>query len=196
MMGRIDLAGKLDDARARVDAESPVEDRGLAKFARLARKDARIRADQDAALTALAKGLMRRRPAKSERITENTLIRIAIDLLLSHADDLRGSTELELRSSVLPGVPNYRTSALPEVRGGERRSFAGSEMPASALPDSRTVDMPRVEGSAVPESGSSGERDSRHPKLGTHGFPVRPDVGRDIAVEANPLGGHGGVVRR
>ena len=195
-MGKVDLAVKLDDARARVDAESPVEERGLAKFARLARKDARIRADQDAALTALAKGLMRRRPAKSERITENTLIRIAIDFLLFHAEDLRGSTEDELRNSVLPGVANFRTSAVPEVRSGERRSFAGSEVPAPALPDSRTVDMPRVGGSAVPESGSSGERDFRHPAVPEYGPTVRLGGRRDIAVEPNPLGGRGGVVRR
>ncbi|WP_272192193.1 hypothetical protein, partial [Acinetobacter baumannii] len=137
-MGRIDLATKLEDARSRVDAESPVEERGLAKFARLARKDARIRADQDAALNALAKALMRRRPAKGERITENTLIRIAIDRLLSRAGDLRGSTEDELRNAVVPGVPNFRASAVPDVRSGELRSFAGSEVPASAVPNSRT----------------------------------------------------------
>ena len=195
-MGRVDLASRLDDARARVDAESPVEERGLAKFARLARKDARIRADQDAALTALAKALMRRRPAKGERITENTLIRIAIDLLLSRADDLRGSTEDELRRSVVPGVPNFRTSAVADVRSGERRSFAGPEGPASAMPDSRTVDMPRVGGSAVPESGSSGGRDFRHPAVPEYGPTVRLGGRRDIAVEPNPLGGHGGVVRR
>ena len=47
-----------------------------------------MRADQDVALTALANELMRRRPVKAERITENTLIRVAIDLLLAPADEL------------------------------------------------------------------------------------------------------------
>ena len=195
-MGRVDLAGKLEDARARVEAESPVEERGLAKFARLARKDARIRADQDAALTALAKSLMRRRPAKGERITENTLIRIAIDLLLSRADELRGSTEDELRNAVVPGVPNFRTSAVADVRRGELRSFAVSEGPASAIPNSRTVDGPNAHASAVPQSGSPGGRDSRHPGLPEYGRNARLDVRRDSAEAPNPLGGHGGAVRR
>lgn len=35
-----------------------------------------------------------------ERITENTLIRIAIDLLLTHPDDLEGVTEAQFRESV------------------------------------------------------------------------------------------------
>ena len=113
-MAKVDLAGKLEDARARVNAEVPVEDRGLAKFARLTRKDARVRADQDAALTALAKTLMRRRPVKAERITENTLIRVAIDLLLAHADQLRGCTEDELRGSITSAVTDSRTSAVPK----------------------------------------------------------------------------------
>ena len=129
-MRRVDLAGKLDDARARVEAETPAEDRGLAKFARLARKDLRMRADQDAALTALAKSLMRRRPVKSERITENSLIRVAIDLLLAHADELRGSTEDELRHSVTaalrnsgtPTSPESRSSGLPHVGNARSRS--------------------------------------------------------------------------
>lgn len=115
-MTRVDLADRLEDARARVEAETPAAERGLAKFARLTRKDARVRADQGAALSALAKTLMRRRPAKAERLTENTLIRVAIDLLLAHADDLRGSTEEELRNSVIPGLPNSRTPAFADIR--------------------------------------------------------------------------------
>jgi hypothetical protein len=118
-VGQIDLAGKLEHARLRVEAAQPPEQRGLAKFARLTRKDTRIRADQDAALTALAKTLMRRRPVKAERITENTLIRLAIDLLLTHAQALRGSTEDELRHSLTSGLPNARTAELSGIRTSE-----------------------------------------------------------------------------
>lgn len=50
---------------------------------------------------------MARRETRTERLTENTLIRVAIDLLLAHAAELHGSTEDELRDSVTP-VP--RTS--------------------------------------------------------------------------------------
>jgi hypothetical protein len=35
-----------------------------------------------------------------ERITENTLVRLAIDLLLANAGQLQGSTEDELRRSL------------------------------------------------------------------------------------------------
>ena len=141
MMGRVDLAGKLDDARARVEAEIPVEHRGLAKFARLNRKDARVRADQDAALTALAKTLMRRRPAKAERITENTLIRVAIDLLLAHQDTLRGATEDELRESVTPALRDFGASAVPEHRSPEHtnsRTSAVRKLRPSEPPNSDT----------------------------------------------------------
>ena len=139
-MAKVDLAGKLDDARARVEAETPVEDRGLAKFARLTRKDARVRADQDAALTAFAKTLMRRRPVKAERITENTLIRVAIDLLLAHADELRGSTEDELRR-----LRHFRTSSLRDFRTPQLRNTGSDrqrQSRASALREARTAALP------------------------------------------------------
>lgn len=139
-LAKVDLAGMLSDARARVDAETPVEDRGLAKFARLARKDARIRPDQDAALTALAKALMRRRPTKTERITENTLIRVAIDLLLAHANTLHGSTEDELRTSVTfalrnPDRSEPPDSLTPEVRDSGSPARADSAAPAPCHSD-------------------------------------------------------------
>lgn len=37
---------------------------------------------------------------KAERITENTLMRVAVDLLLSKASELEGLTEEELRASL------------------------------------------------------------------------------------------------
>lgn len=148
-MGRVDLAGKLDDARARVEAETAVEERGLAKFARLTRKDARVRADQDAALTALAKTLMRRRPAKAERITENTLIRVAIDLLLAHADELRGSTEDELRNSVTSGLRDSVSSAL-RSSGTPDVADSGS----LGLPHSERPELPQARRAGIPDYGS------------------------------------------
>ena len=82
-MAKVDLAEKLSDVRARVSAEMMGDAQpGLPKFARLTRKEARVREDQYAALSTLARTLMRRRKVKDERITENTLIRVAIDLLL------------------------------------------------------------------------------------------------------------------
>jgi hypothetical protein len=69
-------------------------------YRRLARKEARVREDQYVALSRLVRVLARRRTDRSgPRLTENTLIRIAIDLLLARADGLAGNTEDEIRAS-------------------------------------------------------------------------------------------------
>lgn len=72
----------------------------LPKYLKLERKEARLRQDQIDALTDLTRKLNRKKQGKSsERLTDNTLIRVAIDLLLSKADLLEGTTEEELRRS-------------------------------------------------------------------------------------------------
>ena len=73
------------------------------KFLRLQRKDTLIWPEQLERLTVLQRALNRKRPrGQGERITENTLIRLAIDLLLSRQAELAGASEDELRRSVLP----------------------------------------------------------------------------------------------
>lgn len=64
------------------------------------RKEARLRPDQYARLTEESRRLNRAKKPGGERITENTLIRIAIDLLLERSDQLAGASEIELRKSV------------------------------------------------------------------------------------------------
>jgi outer membrane protein OmpA-like peptidoglycan-associated protein len=64
------------------------------------RKETRLRPDQYAVLTEHARRLNRAKGTGGERITENTLIRVAIDLLLARADQLQGVDETELRNSV------------------------------------------------------------------------------------------------
>lgn len=64
------------------------------------RKETRLRADQYSTLTLESRRLNRAKGTGGERITENTLIRVAIDLLLAKADQLAGATEAELRKSV------------------------------------------------------------------------------------------------
>ena len=44
--------------------------------------------------------LVRARRGGGERITENTLVRVAVDLLLERADALNGGTEAELLRSL------------------------------------------------------------------------------------------------
>ena len=76
------------------------ESLALPKYQTLDRKETRLRADQLEALNTVTKGLNRKRRGKGERLTDNTLIRVAVDLLLSRADELQGMTEEELRQSL------------------------------------------------------------------------------------------------
>jgi hypothetical protein len=64
---------------------------------------------------------------KTERITENTLIRIAIDVLLAHAAGLRGSTEDELRTSVTSELRNSTAPVLPDTQASRLTNTVSSE---------------------------------------------------------------------
>ena len=71
----------------------------LPKYLQLVRKEARLREDQYEQLTLLARKLSRASRGEGERITENTLIRVAVDMLLEKQDSLIGSTEEEIKQS-------------------------------------------------------------------------------------------------
>ena len=66
----------------------------------LVRKETRLKQEQFDELSQLSRKLNRQRKSTGDRITENTLIRVAIDLLLSQSDKLEGKTEDELRKSL------------------------------------------------------------------------------------------------
>jgi hypothetical protein len=87
-----------------VTPEPAPEPSGLPKYLRLVRKEARVREDQFNQLTQLTRQINKARRRQhgvvGERITENTLIRVAIDLLLEHCERLTGVTEEELRHAV------------------------------------------------------------------------------------------------
>jgi len=72
------------------------------KYLRMERKEARLHVDQVDALAAVVRRLNRGRQHRGsgERITENSLIRVAVDLLLDRADDLAGVSEADLLVSV------------------------------------------------------------------------------------------------
>lgn len=71
------------------------------KWQTLERKEVRLRADQLANLTELRRQVSAQRKNKSEIITDNTLIRLAVDfLLVQGAWRLKGDTEDELRRSL------------------------------------------------------------------------------------------------
>jgi hypothetical protein len=81
-------------------------------YLRFVRRDLRARAEQLEAVAALRRRITadRARAERSERITDNTLIRVAIDLLLAHGDELAGATEDQIRESALRAAPpRYRS---------------------------------------------------------------------------------------
>lgn len=71
-----------------------------AHWTELERLEARLRDDQVESLDALARRLNKQRNSEGERITKNTLLRVAADLLLAQQSDAAGSTEAEIRASL------------------------------------------------------------------------------------------------
>ena len=69
-------------------------------YLRYQRKETRLREEQQNGLTLLARRLSRAKESGGERITENTLIRVAVDLLLARSAELAGSDETALRNSL------------------------------------------------------------------------------------------------
>lgn len=65
------------------------------------RTEARLRQDQLDGLAALRRTVAANRTDKTERITDNTLLRLAVDLLMEHAGRIRGNTESEMRRSLI-----------------------------------------------------------------------------------------------
>ena len=99
-------------------------------YRRLARKEVRLREDQYVALSGLVRVLGRRRVRRNgPRLTENTLIRVAIDVLLSRSHRLLGDTEDELRRSVVDDATNPHSAESPD----STRSPQGEEERRSDL---------------------------------------------------------------
>jgi len=110
------ILGEGEQGAGSGTAGSPEPHRsGDPKWATLERKEARLRSDQLTDLADLRRHLGAHRRNRSEIITDNTLIRVAVDLLLQgHAHRLHGDTEEALLASVLP----------------RRRAVAAAEEPA------------------------------------------------------------------
>ena len=92
--------GEATTAReqSRDEAATPGGPPRVPKYLALERKEARLRGDQVDSLASLARRVNRQKPSRGgERITENTLIRVAVDWLLSQEDYVGGSTEEEIR---------------------------------------------------------------------------------------------------
>lgn len=90
---REEKPGEAPPAQASPPGEGPGE-RPLPPYLTYVRKECRLRPDQLDALTALARRLNRERKGKGERITENTLIRWAVDMLLEKLKEETASPHL------------------------------------------------------------------------------------------------------
>lgn len=69
-------------------------------YDKLKAKTLRFHESQSDALQALVRVVNEQRAVKKERITDNTLIRLAVELLLERQDELAGSNEAELAASL------------------------------------------------------------------------------------------------
>lgn len=99
--------GRTESRSAGVtDSQTPAP-----KWATLERKEARLRTDQIEALAALRRRVSAQRADRSEIITDNTLIRIAVDALLAHGDHLHGDTEEQLLQSLARPARRTRRAA-------------------------------------------------------------------------------------
>jgi hypothetical protein len=72
----------------------------LPKYLTLERKEVRLPSAHIDELTRLVRRLNRQRKGKDERITENTLIRIAVSLLADFGERIEGNNENELLESL------------------------------------------------------------------------------------------------
>ncbi|CAN5179943.1 hypothetical protein BH11ACT2_BH11ACT2_20360 [soil metagenome] len=70
-----------------------------AAYLRFVRKETRLRDDQQNALTTHARRLSRARSKSAPRITDNTLIRVAVDLLLEWIESASGDDEAAILKS-------------------------------------------------------------------------------------------------
>ena len=133
-----DCLGKLEDLRELIDrevAETPVqptvtveppiiepqaasEPQPKPHYQSFVRKEARLTNYQLEQLTILARKLNRQRKGKGDRITENTLIRVAVDLLLNNPQELDHLRFLELpeSDSTANNQPTYLSFNRKEAR--------------------------------------------------------------------------------
>ena len=72
----------------------------LPTYLRLVRKETRLREDQQNQLTLEARRLNRAKAAGTPRITDNTLIRVAVDLLLERVAQASGDDESSILRSL------------------------------------------------------------------------------------------------
>jgi len=91
-------AAPKPEVSARAPLASELSDRP--SYLRFVRKETRLREDQQNQLTLHARRLNRAKAAGTPRITDNSLIRVAVDLLLARIDDAVGDSEAVILKSL------------------------------------------------------------------------------------------------
>lgn len=81
-------------------ADPAAEDQATPAYLRYVRKETRLREDQQNELTLQARRLNRAKKTQGARITENSLIRVAVDLLLTKIERASGDDEDAIRKSM------------------------------------------------------------------------------------------------
>lgn len=93
----------VSKSQPRTRASEPVASpSGLPAYLRLVRKETRLREDQQNELTRHARRLNRAKGTGVARVTDNTLIRVAVDLLLARIERAVGDDEAAILESLNP----------------------------------------------------------------------------------------------
>lgn len=92
---RVAPAAEKQTAKAHEDPAPPT-------YLRYVRKETRLREDQQNQLTLQARRLNRAKKNQGARITENSLIRVAVDLFLARIDRAAGDDEDTILKSMTP----------------------------------------------------------------------------------------------
>lgn len=95
-------ASRIKAAIQKPPSKPSSEEPTLPAYLRYVRKETRLREDQQNQLTLQARRLNRAKTTRGARITENSLIRVAVDLFLAQADRAVGDDEDAIRKSMTP----------------------------------------------------------------------------------------------
>lgn len=93
-----ELTSEVADIQSLVVTESVATK--IPKYLSLERKEVRLPSEHIDELTRLVRRLNRQKTGRDERITENTLIRIAVSLLVDFGESITGNNERELLESL------------------------------------------------------------------------------------------------
>jgi hypothetical protein len=95
-------ASEVSKSESKVFTESVTNK--IPKYLTLERKEVRLPSEHIDELTRLVRRLNRQRKGKDERITENTLIRVAVSLLADFGEKIEGNNESELLDSLRKAI--------------------------------------------------------------------------------------------